>query len=46
MMLPCMVNISLYRPCDTTCAPGSASSVRMTIASAPPMRKKAKAVTM
>ncbi len=38
MMLPCMVKISLYVPWETSWRPGSASSVRMTSASAPPTR--------
>ncbi len=43
--VPWTVKASLYCWFDRICMPGRASSARMSMASAPPNRKKAKAVT-
>src|SRR5690242_259360 len=45
MIVPCMVNSWLYCSVDRNCWPGTASSVRISIAIAPPTMKKANAVT-
>src|SRR5882724_7938164 len=45
MIVPCMVNSWLYCSCDRNCCPGTASSVRISIAIAPPTMKKANEVT-
>ncbi len=45
MIEPCMVNAWLNCSLEINCVPGRASSARITRASAPPSRKKTKAVT-
>ncbi len=47
MIVPCMVNISLYcSGLSTTCRPGSHSSRRITSAIIPARRNQMKVVTM
>ena len=45
MIVPCMVNSWLYCSWDRNCCPGTASSLRMSMAIAPPTMKKANEVT-
>ena len=45
MIVPCMVNSWLYCSFDRNCSPGAASSVRISSAISPPMKKNAKQVT-
>ena len=46
MIVPCMVNSWLYCSLDRNCSPGAASSVRISRAISPPMKKKMKQATM
>ncbi len=46
MIVPCMVNSWLNCSLDRNCSPGAASSVRISNAISPPMKKKAKQVTV
>src|SRR5438270_11363509 len=45
MIVPCMGNGWLYCPSDRNCGPGRASSVRISRAMNPPMKKNANEVT-
>jgi len=45
MIVPCIVNSWLYCSGDRNCAPGTASSARISRAMAPPIMKKANDVT-